>query len=372
MLAYIIRRLLLIPVTLLVILAITFTVVQFAPGGPVEQIIAEQRGFGEGATDRFTGAGGDAGAGAGGANQNGSNSGGYQGSQGIDEEFRKQLEKQFGFDKPAHERFFTMVRDYLTFNFGESYFKKRSVVDLVVERLPISILLGMSMLLLTYAISVPLGIAKAVRAGSRFDTWSGVVLIVMYAVPSFLFAVVLLQTLAAGSPFEIFPVRGIESNGWDGFGILGRITSLAWWQDAIMHIALPVLAMMIGAFTSVTQLTRNYFLEEMTKQYSITARAKGLSERGVLYGHVFRNAMIVIIAGLPAAFVGALFTGSLLIEVVFSIDGLGKLGYEAALNRDYPVMFATLYIFTLIGLVLSLVSDLMYAVLDPRIDFESN
>ncbi len=363
--AYIVRRLLLIIPTLFVIIALNFGLIQFAPGGPVDQIIAEQRGFGEGATDRFTGAGGDAGT--------NSNSGkGAGNTQGLDEEYRKQLEKQFGFDKPVHVRFFTMLRDYITFNFGESYFKKRPVIDLIVERIPISAMLGLSMLFLTYAISVPLGIRKAVKAGSRFDVWSGVILTVMYAVPSFLFAVVLLQTLAAGSPFEIFPVRGIETSGWDGFGFWGRITSLAWWQDAIMHITLPVAAMMIGAFTGITMLTRNYFLEEMTKQYCITARAKGLKESSILYGHVFRNAMIVIISGIPAAFVGAFFAGSLLIEVVFSIDGLGKLGYEAALNRDYPVMFSTLFIFTLMGLVLGIVSDLMYAWLDPRIDFESN
>lgn len=367
MLAYIIRRLLLIPVTLFIILSLTFAVVQITPGGPIDQAIAEQRGFGEGATDRFTGAGGDAGA----TSQGGSDNS-YRGSQGLDEEYIEDLKKQFGFDKPAHVRFFNMVKDYLVFDFGDSYFKKRPVLDLIGERLHISALLGLSMLVLTYIIAVPLGIAKAVRAGSRFDTWSGVVLIIMYAVPSFLFAVVLLQVFAAGSPFEVFPVRGIETNGWDGFGFFGRITSLLWWQDVLMHMALPVAAMMIGAFTGITLLTRNYFLEEISKQYSITARAKGLKESAILYGHVFRNAMIVIISGLPAAFVGAFFTGSLLIEVVFSIDGLGKLGYEAALNRDYPIMFATLYIFTLVGLVLSLISDLMYAWLDPRIDFESN
>ena len=270
----------------------------------------------------------------------------------------------FGFDKPMHERFWLMMGNYLTFDFGESYYQDRRVVDLVVEKLPVSISLGLWTTLLVYLISIPLGIAKAVRDGSRFDVWSSLAVIVGNAIPSFLFALALMILLAGGSYLEWFPLRGLVSDDWDTLSWPARVVDYFW------HMALPVLAMVIGGFAGLAMLTKNSFIDEINKQYVITARAKGLANRRVLYGHVFRNAMLIVVAGFPAAFIGILFTGSLLIEVIFSLDGLGLLGYEAAINRDYPVMFAALYFFTLLGLVMNLVGDLMYVVIDPRIDFE--
>jgi microcin C transport system permease protein len=289
----------------------------------------------------------------------------YRGAQGLDPEFIKQLEKQFGFDKPLHERFLQMMGNYLVFDFGTSYFRDQKVMDLVLDKLPVSISLGLWTTLVVYLISIPLGIRKAVRDGTKFDVWTSGVVIVGYAIPSFLFAVLLIVVFAGGRYLDWFPLRGLTSEGW---------AFMPWWQqilDYFWHITLPVLAMVIGGFAGLTMLTKNSFLEEVNKQYVITARAKGLTENQVLYGHIFRNAMLIVIAGFPGAFIGILFTGSLLIEVIFSLDGLGLLGFEAAINRDYPVMFGTLYFFTLLGLVMNLVGDLTYVAVDPRIDFEA-
>ncbi|MDX5361672.1 MAG: microcin C ABC transporter permease YejB [Alphaproteobacteria bacterium] len=362
--AYIIRRLLLMIPTLLGIMLINFAVIQFAPGGPVEQVIAQVTGSDVGATARFSGTGGgdfSAGGGNGGADAASST---YRGAQGLDPEFIKELERQFGFDKPAHERFLLMLTNYATFDFGESYFRSVSVIDLILEKLPVSVSLGIWSTLLAYLISIPLGIRKAVKDGSVFDVWTSVVVIVGYAVPSFLFAVLLIILFAGGEFFQIFPARGLVSDNWDAMSWPMRIADYFW------HIALPVIAMTIGAFATLTLLTKNSFLDEINKQYVMTARAKGLSERRVLYGHVFRNAMLIVIAGFPSAFISIFFTGSLLIETIFSLDGLGLLSFEAAINRDYPVVFATLYIFSLMGLVMGLITDLTYTLVDPRIDFE--
>ena len=366
--AYILRRLLLMIPTLLGIMAVSFVIVQFAPGGPVEQFISElQNGRGNLTTAISGSQAGDL---AGqqvsstqpGEGQSGS---GYRGSRGLPPEFIAQIEQQFGFDKPPLERFFTMLWNYLRFDFGESYFRDISVVDLVLEKMPVSITLGLWMTLLSYGISVPLGIAKAVRDGSRFDVWTSSVIIVGYALPGFLFAILLIVLFAGGSFWDLFPLRGLTSDNF---------ASLPWHQqilDYLWHITLPIIAMAVGAFATTTLLTKNSFLDEIRKQYVVTARAKGLSERQVLYKHVFRNAMLLLIASFPAAFIGAFFGGSLLIETIFSLDGLGYLGFESVLRRDYPVVFATLYIFSLIGLVIGLVSDLLYMWIDPRIDFES-
>lgn len=365
MLAYILRRLLLIIPTLFGIMIINFFVIQFAPGGPVEQVIAQVTGTAANATSRIGGSsGGDAAAGSARAPALGEGTSKYRGAQGLDPEFIKQIEKQFGFDKPPVERFFLMIGNYLRFDFGESYFRDRRVVDLVLDKLPVSISLGLWTTLIVYLVSIPLGIAKAVRDGSRFDIWSSAVVILGYAIPSFLFAVLLIVLFAGGSFLAWFPLRGLVSDNWAQLSWPDRILDYFW------HIALPVIAMVIGGFASLTMLTKNSFIEEINKQYVITARAKGLSERAVLYGHVFRNAMLLVIAGFPAAFIGVLFTGSLLIEVIFSLDGLGLLSFEAAIKRDYPVMFGTLYVFTLIGLIVNLISDLTYVAIDPRIDFE--
>ena len=288
-----------------------------------------------------------------------------RGAQGLDPEFIKKIEKQFGFDKPPHERFLLMLGDYLSFDFGESYFKARPVVDLIIEKLPVSISLGVWTTLLVYLISIPLGIAKAMRDGSRFDIWTSAAIVIGYAIPSFLFAVLLVVLFAGGSFVQWFPLRGLTSDNWNELSLIGKVADYFW------HITLPVLAMVIGGFASLTMLTKNSFLEEINKLYVLTARAKGLSENRVLYGHVFRNAMLLVIAGFPSAFISVLFTSSLLIEVIFSLDGLGLLGFEAALKRDYPIMFGSLYIFTLLGLIVNLISDLMYVAVDPRIDFES-
>jgi microcin C transport system permease protein len=367
MTAYIIRRLLLMIPTLFGILLVSFVVVQFAPGGPVERVLAQLSGMDTGATSRISGSsGGDFGARQlQGAGQLDSVTSKYRGAQGLDPEFIKKLEKQFGFDKPAYERFFLMLSNYLRFDFGRSYFRDIDVIDLIKEKLPVSISLGLWMTLLTYLISIPLGIAKAVRDGSRFDTVSSSLIIVGYAVPGFLLAIFLIVLFAGGSFWSIFPLRGLTSDNWSQLPWYGKITDYFW------HLVLPITAMMVGSFATMTLLTKNSFLDEIRKQYVLTARAKGLSNRKVLYGHVFRNAMLIVIAGFAGAFVGAFFGGSLLIETIFSLDGLGLLSFESVLNRDYPVVFANLYIFALIGLFVNLISDLTYTWIDPRIDFET-
>ncbi|HEX6978744.1 MAG TPA: microcin C ABC transporter permease YejB [Alphaproteobacteria bacterium] len=366
MLAYIARRLLLIVPTLLGIMIINFAVIQFAPGGPVEQVIAQVTGTAADVTGRISGGtGGETGPGAGAFAAAGESAGKYRGAQGLDPEFIKKIEKQFGFDKPPLERFLLMMGNYLRFDFGESYFKGRPVVQLIVEKLPVSISLGLWTTLLVYLISIPLGIAKAVRDGSRFDMWTSTAIVLGYAIPSFLFAVLLVVLFAGGSYWQWFPLRGLVSDNWRDLSLIDKVIDYFW------HITLPVLSMVIGGFASLTMLTKNSFLEEINKLYVLTARAKGLSPRRVLYGHVFRNAMLIVIAGFPAAFISILFTSSLLIEVIFSLDGLGQLSFEAALKRDYPIMFGSLYIFTLLGLIVNLISDLSYVVVDPRIDFES-
>lgn len=362
--AYILRRLLLMVPTLFGIMLVNFIVIQAAPGGPIERIIADIQGGGVEAAARVTGtarsemAPTQSGAG-------GSEGSLYRGARGLDPEFIRELERLYGFDKPAHIRFLEMMWRYLTFDFGESYFRDRTVIELIVERLPVSVSLGLWTTLLSYLISIPLGIRKAVRDGSRFDVWTSTVVIVGNAIPGFLFAILLIVLFAGGSYFQWFPLRGLVSENWDELSWPMRILDYLW------HITLPVLAMSIGSFAGLTMLTKNSFLEEINKQYVMTARAKGLTERRILYGHVFRNAMLIVIAGFPGAFIGAFFTGAVLIEVIFSLDGLGLLGFEAAINRDYPVMFATLYIFTLLGLFINLLSDLTYVLVDPRIDFEA-
>jgi microcin C transport system permease protein len=363
MAAYILRRLLLIIPTLLGIMIINFVIVQAAPGGPVEQVIAELQQVGGAAAERVSRAGGDF-AGSASTPATGETTS-YRGAQGLDPEFIKELERRFGFDRPAHERFLLMMKSYATFDFGTSFFRDRSVVDLVIEKMPVSISLGLWTTLIVYLVSIPLGIAKAVRDGSRFDVMTSGAIIVGYAIPSFIFAVLLLVLFAGGSYFSWFPLRGLVSDNWASLGPLEKVLDYLW------HIALPVTAMVIGGFATLTMLTKNSFLDQIAQQYVVTARAKGLEERRVLYGHVFRNAMLIVIAGFPSAFVGILFTGSVLIEVIFSLDGLGLLGFEAAINRDYPVMFGTLFFFSLLGLLMNLVGDLMYTVVDPRIDFEA-
>lgn len=368
MLAYIIRRLLLIIPTLFGIMVINFLIVQIAPGGPIEQIVARMQGTAVEATARIGGSGGgDAGSApaAGGGTGGGEAGSRYRGAQGLDPAFIKQLEKEFGFDKPLHERFVLMMTNYAQFDFGTSYFRDRRVMDLVLDKMPVSISLGLWTTLITYLVSIPLGIAKARRDGHPFDVWTSGAVIVGYAIPSFLFAVLLIVVFAGGRYLDWFPLRGLVSEGW---------ADMPWWRqiaDYLWHMALPVMAMVIGGFAGLTMLTKNSFLEEINKQYVITARAKGLGERRVLYGHIFRNAMLIVIAGFPSAFIGILFTGALLIEVIFSLDGLGLLGFEAAINRDYPVMFGTLYFFTLMGLLMNLLGDIMYVVVDPRIDFDA-
>jgi microcin C transport system permease protein len=361
MLAYIARRILLMIPTVFGILLISFAIVQFAPGGPVERVMAQLQGLDRGATANFSGGGGDLGASA---QLQGTDSR-YRGAQGLDPQFIAELNKQFGFDKPAPERFLIMLRDYATFHFGRSYFRDVPVLELIREKLPVSISLGLWMTLLSYAISIPLGIRKAVKDGTRFDTATSAVVIVGYAIPSFLFAILLIVLFAGGSFWQIFPLRGLTSDNWQDLPLFEKITDYLW------HIALPVTAMSIGAFATSTFLTKNSFLEEIRKQYVQTARMKGLTERRVLYGHVFRNAMLIVVSGFPGAFVAAFFTGALLIESIFSLDGLGLLSYESIINRDYPVVFANLYIFALIGLIVNLLSDLTYTWIDPRIDFET-
>ncbi|KZB65663.1 microcin ABC transporter permease [Thalassospira lucentensis] len=365
MLNYILRRLLLIPVTLFGIMVLNFAIVQFAPGGPVEQMIAQLQGTDVAATARISNQGADSGGGGASGGNNFSSTSNYRGAQGLDPEIITQLEKQFGFDKPAYERFWMMMKNYLTFDFGQSYFQDRDVVDIVIDKMPVSISLGLWSTLIIYIISVPLGVAKAVRDGSNFDVWSSAAIIVGYAIPGFLLAVMLIVVFAGGTYFDLFPLRGLTSSNFDELSLLGKVADYFW------HLALPITALTIGGFTTLTMLTKNSFLDEINKQYVVTARAKGLTEKRVLYGHVFRNAMLLVIAGFPSALIGLLFTGSVLIEVIFSLDGLGLLGFEAVMKRDYPVMFATLYLFTLFGLVLNLISDLSYHFVDPRIDFEA-
>jgi microcin C transport system permease protein len=365
MAAYLVRRLLLMIPTLFGILLVAFVVVQFAPGGPVERVLAQLSGMDSGASSRVGGGSGDFGA----RNLQGAGqidaSSKYRGAQGLDPEFIKKLEKQFGFDKPAYVRFFIMLKNYLMFDFGQSFFRNISVIDLIKEKLPVSISLGLWMTLITYLISIPLGIAKAVRDGTHFDTVTSSVIVIGYAVPGFLLAIFLIVLFAGGSFWNIFPLRGLTSDNWSQLSWYGKIIDYFW------HITLPILSMMVGSFATMTLLTRNSFLDEIRKQYVLTARAKGLSERRVLYGHVFRNAMLIVIAGFAGTFVSAFFGGSLLIETIFSLDGLGLLSFESVLNRDYPVVFANLYIFALIGLVVNLISDFTYTLVDPRIDFET-
>ena len=361
MAAYILRRLLLIVPTLLGILTINFLIIQAAPGGPVEQTIANLQGINTNATSRFDGSA-QSDFSSSSASTNDST---YRGTRGLDPLLIKQIEEQFGFDKPAHERFFQMLKNYLVFDFGESLFSGKKVTDLIIEKLPVSISLGLWTTLITYLVAVPLGIKKAVRDGTPFDVWTSSAIIVGYAIPNFLFAILLIVLFAGGTYFSWFPLRGLTSPDFDQLTLWGQIKDYFW------HITLPVLVSVIGSFATLSMLTKNSFLDEINKQYVVTARAKGLTENQVLYGHVFRNAMLLIIAGMPAALIGIFFTGSMLIEVIFSLDGIGLLGYEAVIKRDYPVIFGTLYIFTLIGLLLKLVSDLTYVAVDPRIDFES-
>ncbi|WP_127562884.1 microcin C ABC transporter permease YejB [Nioella ostreopsis] len=379
--AYIFRRLLLMIPTLIGIMVINFALVQFVPGGPIDQIMAELEGEG----DVFAGISGG-GAEAGGAELGGEDN--YLGARGLPPDFIAELEVEFHFarivcedgyggepdieaeectteDIPALERFFLMMWDYLRFDFGESYFRSISVVDLVLEKMPVSITLGLWSTVIAYIVSIPLGIRKAVKDGSRFDTITSGVIIVAYAIPGFLFAILLLVLFAGGSYWQWFPLRGLTSDNWEELSLIGRVLDYFW------HITLPVLASTISAFATLTLLTKNSFLDEIKKQYVMTAKAKGLSESRVLYGHIFRNAMLIVIAGFPAVFVSVFFGGSLIIETIFSLDGLGRLGFEAAVSRDYPVIFGTLFVFGLIGLVVGLFSDLMYIWIDPRIDFES-
>lgn len=372
MAAYILRRLLLMIPTVFGIMAVSFLVIQFAPGGPVEQAIAQMSGMNVSAMSRVTGTAEGDFAGQSGvdtssasATRGGEAQTAYRGARGLSPQFIAQLERQFGFDKPPLERFGIMMWNYLRFDFGRSYYRDISVVDLIVEKMPVSISLGLWMTLISYGISIPLGIAKAVRDGTRFDVWTSGVVIIGYAIPGFLFAILLIILFAGGSFWSIFPLRGLTSANFASLPFHLQVLDYFW------HLALPIAAMALGAFATTTLLTKNSFLDEIRKQYVMTARAKGLTEKRVLYGHVFRNAMLIIIAGFPGAFIGAFFGGSLLIETIFSLDGLGLLGFESVLNRDYPVIFATLYVFSLLGLVIGLISDLAYMWIDPRIDFET-
>jgi microcin C transport system permease protein len=354
---YILKRLALIVPTLLGIITINFFIVQLAPGGPVDQMIAKISGETVSVTSRIAGAA---------VEQSSSElTTQYSGADGIDPAMIKALEKQFGFDRPLDERYFQMLWNYLRFDLGESYYQNRRVADLVMERFPVSISLGLWSMLLTYLISIPLGVAKAVRDGSRFDVWTSAAIFMGYATPGFMFAILLIVVFAGGSYYDLFPLKGLVSDNFSELSWPGKIADYFW------HMTLPVAALTIGSFATLTMLTKNSFIEELSKQFVLTARAKGLDERRVLYGHVFRNAMLVVVAGFPAALIGVLFTGAMLIEVIFSLNGLGLLGFEATLTRDYPIMFGTLYVFTLVGLLLHLLGDITYTLVDPRIDFES-
>ncbi len=356
---YILKRLLLIVPTLLGIVTVNFLIVQLAPGGPVDQIIAQITGTSVDAAARV--GGGEALISDVAADRDTQ----FPGAQGIDPKLIEALEKQFGFDRPLHERYFKLVWDYLRFDLGKSYFQDRWVIELILERMPVSISLGLWSMLLTYLISIPLGITKAVRDGSRFDAWTSGAIFIGYATPGFLFAVFLIVLFAGGTFWNFFPLRGLTSENFAELSALGKVADYFW------HLTLPVCALTIGSFATLTMLTKNSFLDEISKQYVLTAKAKGLPQRRVLYRHVFRNAMLIVIAGFPAALIGVLFTGAMLIEVIFSLKGMGLLGFEATLTRDYPVMFGTLYIFTLVGLLLHLLGDITYTLVDPRIDFET-
>lgn len=365
MVSYILKRMLLMIPTLLGILLISFVIIQFVPGGPVEKMISDLQGHGSSATSRFTGGGSDAGAASSTTSASMGKNSTYKGAQGLDPEFIAELETLYGFDKPAPERFFIMLKNYLTFDLGQSYYRDVSVTSLIVEKMPVSISLGIWSTLIIYLISIPLGIKKAVRDGSKFDIWTSATVFVGYAIPSFMFAILLIVVFAGGRYWDIFPLRGLTSDGWENMSMFEQIMDYAW------HMILPIAAMVISGFASLTMLTKNCFLDEISKQYVLTARSKGLSERQVLYGHVFRNAMLIVIAGFPAVFIAIFFTGSLLIEVIFSLDGLGLLGYKSIIDRDYPVVLGTLYIFSLMSLVMHLIRDMVYVWIDPRIDFES-
>ncbi len=360
---YILRRLLLMIPTLFGILLINFVIIQFVPGGPVERMIAQLQGHNTSGTSRFSGGGSEN------MMSNMPQATGemskYRGAQGLDPEFIKQLEKMYGFDKPAYVRFWIMIKNYLCFDLGDSYYRDTSVMKLVEEKMPVSISLGLWSTLLIYLISIPLGIRKAVRDGEAFDVWTSAIVFIGYAIPAFLFAILLIVLFAGGRYWDIFPLRGLVSDNWHEMDWPHRIKDYFW------HMTLPIAALTISGFASLTMLTKNSFLDEINKQYVLTARAKGLSENRVLYGHIFRNAMLIVIAGFPVAFLGILFTGSLLMEVTFSLDGLGLLSYESVMNRDYPVVLGTLYIFALLGLITTLLRDIVYVLVDPRIDFES-
>lgn len=352
---YILKRLLLIPLTLLGILCLNFVIIQFAPGGPVEHVLAKYRGMNVSATGAITG----------GAELSGADTG-YQGAQGVPDELVKELEKQFGFDKPAYQRLSKMIADYAVFDFGKSFYQDKTVWQLIKERMPVSVSLGLWSTLIIYLIAIPLGIKKAVRDGSSFDIWTSLAVVIGSAIPIFLFAVFLIVFFAGGTYLQWFPLHGLTSDNWEELNWLQKTGDYFW------HITLPVTAMVIGGFASLTMLTKNSFLDELSKQYVLTAKAKGLSENQILYGHVFRNAMLIVIAGFPSLLIKMLFTGALLIEVIFSLNGLGLLGYEAIMTRDYPVVFGTMYIFALLGLILKLISDITYSLIDPRITFDSN
>jgi microcin C transport system permease protein len=356
MTGYLLRRLLLVIPTLLGIITINFAVIQFAPGGPVEQMIAEMRGQGD-TMQRLTNSGGGEVSSSGGSH--------YRGARGLDPHVLADIQKMFGFDKPPLERFEKMLGDYARFDFGRSFFRDDTVIHLIEQKMPVSVSLGLWSTLLVYFISIPLGIAKAVRDGSRFDVATSAAVLIGYAIPGFLLAILLVVLFAGGSFLQIFPLRGLTTSGAEHWSLFDRIIDYAW------HIVLPTIAIVVGGFASLTMLTKNCFLEEIRKQYVITARAKGASEQRILYRHVFRNAMLLIIAGFPSAFIGILFSSSLMVEIVFSLDGLGLLGFESTIRRDYPVMFGTLYIFTLLGLVMQIVGDMMYTLIDPRIDFSA-
>jgi microcin C transport system permease protein len=365
MLAYIVRRLALMIPTLLGIMIINFAIVQLAPGGPIEQIIAEVTGTDAGTTGRISGGGSElSGGNTSAAASTSTADSGYRGAQGLDPEFIKDLERQFGFDKPLHERFLKMMGDFIVFDFGTSFFRDETVIDLVLSKMPVSISLGLWTTLIVYLVCIPLGIRKAVMDGTRFDVWTTTLLTIGFAIPSFVMAILLIVLFSGGSFFDIFPLRGLTSENFDELSIVGQILDYLW------HLVLPITALVLGGFLSLTMLTKNSYLDQINMLYVQTARAKGLTENRVMYGHVFRNAMLIVIAGFPSAFIGILFTGAMLIEIIFSLDGLGLLGFEAAIKRDYPIMFATVYFFTLLGLVMNLVGDLMYTIIDPRIDFE--
>jgi microcin C transport system permease protein len=366
MLKYIFKRFLLIFPTIFGVMLLNFAIIQAAPGGPVEQAIARIKGTDQGFNDRFTSSGKDfvAGNNLNCAQANNSSGIKYRGAQGIDPDILKKIERIYGFDKPPAERFWLMMKKLVTFRFDKSFYKDKDVFELIKQKLPVSISLGLWTTLLTYLISIPLGIRKAVHDGSRFDISTSFIIVIGYAIPSFLFGILLIVLFAGGSFISVFPLKGIVSDNFSSLSWYGKILDYLW------HMVLPITAMVIGGFASLTMLCKNSFLEEISRQYVITARAKGCSEKKVLYGHVFRNAMLIVIAGFPSAFIGILFTGAFLIEVIFSLDGLGYLSFESTLSRDYPVIFGSLFVFTLLGLVMNLIGDIVYVLVDPRIDFE--